>query len=181
VAPPYPRWFWYPSRSKPPEWVPPFVNAVATCRSSIGSATVDHLTSDRVLAELRPGLEALGFLVEAGKGSRQKIHLPVLFKDEGEEAVAWEVDAIHNGLGIAVEIEAGRGAKGNAVYRDLIRAALLVDIRFLALGVMLDYRHKLRGKQTSVASYRDAKAILDAIYESGRLQFPFQGVLLFGY
>jgi hypothetical protein len=39
-------------------------------------------------------------------------------------------------LGILVEVEAGRGARGNAVYRDLVRSSLIVDQRFLVLGVM---------------------------------------------
>jgi hypothetical protein len=33
----------------------------------------------------------------------------------------------------------------------------------------------------AVASYRDARNQLDAIYASGRLALPFEGVLLFGY
>jgi hypothetical protein len=33
-----------------------------------------------------------------------------------------------------LEVEAGRGARGNAVYRDLVRSSLIVDQRFLGLG-----------------------------------------------
>jgi hypothetical protein len=32
-----------------------------------------------------------------------------------------------------------------------------------------------------VSSYRDSKDQLDALYASGRLRLPFEGVLLFGY
>jgi hypothetical protein len=52
----------------------------------------------------------------------------------GRERVAYEVDAVHDELGILVEVEAGRGARGNAVYRDLVRSSLIVDQRFLMLG-----------------------------------------------
>ncbi len=76
-----------------------------------------------------------------------------------------------------VEIEAGRGAMSNAVYRDLVRSSLIVGARYLTLGVMLEYRS---GKSTT-QSYRDARDLLEAVYASGRLQFPFDGVLLFGY
>ena len=92
-----------------------------------------------------------------------------------------EVDAIHDELGIIVEIEAGRGARGNAVYRDLIRASLVVDVRFLALGVMREYRHLSGGKTIRVLSFHDTRSILDAVYASGRLHLPFEGLLLFGY
>jgi hypothetical protein len=35
--------------------------------------------------------------------------------------VTMEIDAFHDGEGIALEVEAGRAWNGNAVYRDLIR------------------------------------------------------------
>ena len=72
-------------------------------------------------------------------------------------------------------------ALGNAVYRDLIRSSLIVDARFLALGVMRSYHHKSGGQEVTVSSFKEAKKILDAVYASGRLVLPFEGVLLFGY
>lgn len=179
--PTYPEWFYYPSSNRPPDWVPPFINVVAQAKAQIGSVAVTGLTSDIVLGHLRQGLEGLKFRVEGGKTRQQKIHLPVLFGENGAERVAYEVDAFHEGDGVALEVEAGRGARGNAVYRDLIRASLLVGVRYLALGVMLSYRHKSGGKDIAVASYSEARSILDAIYASGRLRLPFEGVLLFGY
>jgi hypothetical protein len=137
--------------------------------------------SDAVLGRLRPGLEGLGYKVEAGKTAGQKIRRPVLFGDSGKERVAYEVDAVHDELGIVVEVEAGRGARGNAVYRDLIRTSLIVDVRYLALGVMRSYRHMSGGKEQNVASYKEAKDVLDAVYASGQLGLPFEGVLLFAY
>ena len=123
----------------------------------------------------------LGYEVEAGKHKVECIRRPVLFGERGAERVAYEVDAVHDGLGIVVEVEAGRGARGNAVYRDLIRSSLIVGARFLVLGVMQEYRHKNKGKVVSVESYRDSRDQLDAVFASGRLSLPFEGVLLFGY
>jgi hypothetical protein len=105
----------------------------------------------------------------------------VLFGDQGRERVAYEVDAVHDELGIVLEVEAGRGARGNAVYRDLVRSSLIVDQRFLGLGVMRSYRHQSGGRPIIVSSYWDSKDQLDALYASGRLRLPFEGVLLFGY
>lgn len=177
----YPDWFYYPAHDAPPPWVHDFVGAVEACRSEIESRSVEELTSDRVLTVLRPCLEAIGYLVESGKHRSELIRRPVLFGDHGSERVAYEVDAVHDELGVVVEIEAGRGARGNAVYRDLVRTSLIVGARFLALGVMQAYRHKTAGRPVLVESYREAKDQLDAIYASGRLRLPFDGVLLFGY
>src|SRR5919109_1877059 len=102
----YPEWFYYPSRTRPPSWVHELLKVVAAARSMIDSATVDTLTSDRVLAHLRPGLLDLGYEVEAGKHRAEKIRRPVLFGDQGRERVSYEVDAVHDELGIVLEVEA---------------------------------------------------------------------------
>lgn len=46
--------------------------------------------------------------------------------------MAYGVDAVHAELDVLVEVEAGRS--GQPVYRDLIRAALIVGARLLVLG-----------------------------------------------
>jgi hypothetical protein len=63
----YPEWFYYPSRTRPSDWVRELLEIVAAARPLIDSATVDGLTSDKVLAHLRPGLLKLGYEVEGGK------------------------------------------------------------------------------------------------------------------
>jgi hypothetical protein len=157
------------------------VNVVSDVGRKIDSRSALGLTSDAVLGHLSPGLESLGYLVESSKKHEGRVRRPVLFGDEGSERVAYEVDAVHHELGVLVEVEAGRGARGNAVYRDLVRSSLIVGARFLALGVMIEYRHQSGGKPIVVHSYREAKDQIDAIYASGRLLLPFEGLLLFGY
>jgi hypothetical protein len=46
---------------------------------------------------------------------------------------------------------------------------------------MRSYRHKSGGREMDVASYAETKNQLDAVYASGRLRLPFEGLLLFGY
>ena len=46
---------------------------------------------------------------------------------------------------------------------------------------MATYRHLSGGSEMEVASYRETKAQMDAIYASGRLHIPFEEVLLFQY
>jgi hypothetical protein len=152
-------------------------------QGDLDSRDVIGTTSDAALSLLRPGLVRIGFDVEAGKRKVEKIRRPVLFGELGSEDLAYEVDAFHPGLGIALEVEAGRGARGNAVYRDLIQTSLLVDAQFLVLAVAQEYRHKLKANPSGavVQSYRDARRILDAIFASTRLQLPLEGILLVGY
>ena len=107
-----PLWTYYPVDTPPPEWARTFVHEVAVVRSTIDSTVTSGLTSDIVLLHLRPGLVELGYEVERGKKAIDKIRRPVLFGEQGRTRVAYEVDAAHDELGIVVEIEAGRGARG---------------------------------------------------------------------
>lgn len=177
----YPAWIFFPRNIRPPAWVNPFVEVVREARAEVNSRSVDHLTSDKVLESLRPGLEALGYEVERGKRQAEKVVRPVLFKEQGATAVPYEVDAANDDLGIVVEIEAGRGARSNALYRDLVRASLIVDARYLVLGLMQEYRHNVGEGSTVVRSFDEGRQTLDAIFSSQRLRLPFEGVLLFGY
>ena len=140
------------------------------------------LTSDAVLLELGTGLRDLGYEVESSKATAGKVRRPVLFGENGKSTVTYEVDAAHDAHGIVVEVEAGRGARGNAAYRDIIRASLILDARFLVLLMPLTYRISTgTTRATSVPAYRDARDLLEAVYASRRLPLPFDGVLLVGY
>ena len=77
-----------------------------------------------------------------------------------------------------LEIEAGRGAANNADYRDVIRAALMVDADYLVLAMMQRYK---AGASMVVNSYEQTRNRIDAIYASDRLKLPLKGVLLIGY
>jgi hypothetical protein len=179
--PPYPSWFYYPARARPPQWALDFVRVVAAARNEIDTRQDHRLTSDQALLALEPGLRALGYEVEASKSRRDRIRRPVLFGENGVEILTWEVDAVHDALGVVVEVEAGRGARSNAVYRDLIRTSLIVNVKYLALGVQIAYRHDADGRPVVVHSFAETRSLLEAIYASGRLQLPFEGILLFGY
>ena len=137
----------------------------------------DRLTSDYVLSVLRPGMERIGYVVESGKLSTQRIRRPVLFGDNGRAEVSYELDAFHDELGVAVEVEAGRGAMGNADYRDIIRMSLLLDARYMVLMTPAMYRYGT----TSTSAFTRTRDQLSAIYASERLRLPFAGALLIGY
>jgi hypothetical protein len=134
VADDYPPWIYYPNHAEPPDWVDTFVGVVRDQRSTIETAEVKELTSNVVLSHIAPGLTAAGYVVETGKKAGEKVRRPILFGEQGRPRVTYEVDAVHDELGIVVEVEAGRGARGNAVYRDLIRTSLIVGVKVPRAG-----------------------------------------------
>ena len=178
----YPSWMYYPSNSSHPEWVRELTSAVEALAKILDteSAGPTPMRSDAVLAELRPTLEALGYTVETGKKRLEKIRKPVLFGENGEAKVSYEIDAFHSDLRVALEVEAGRGASNNADYRDILRTSLLLDADFLVLFMPKVYRHG-GPKVTAIRAYQNTRSQLDAIYASQRLRLPFHGVLLIGY
>jgi hypothetical protein len=153
------------------------VTVVAGAESSISTANASRLSSDAVLAALASGLVDLGYAVESGKKREQKISRPVLFGENGVPQVSYEIDAFHDSLGVAVEVEAGRGAANNADYRDLVRTSLILDARYLALVMPLAYQ----GGHQVMRAYHSSRQQLEALYASDRLKLPFDGILLVGY
>jgi hypothetical protein len=173
----YPMWKFYPSANEPPVWVSPVVAAFAAGRQQLDSRLNSGVTSDAALAVIRPELVGQGFEIEAGKAKASTIRRPVLFREVGRPVVAYEVDGFHPQHGIVLEVEAGRGAANNADYRDLIRASLMVDARYLVLAMMLHHG----GGGTAIKSYDQSRDRLDAIYASEGLKLPLDGILLIGY
>ena len=171
---PYPLWNYYPRNARPPEWVDGLVQTVADASGTI--STVEQrtgLSSDEVLRELSLGLTHLGYVVESGKTKAAKIFRPVLFGENGVPEVSYEIDAFHDGLGVAVEVEAGRGAANNADYRDIVRTSLILDAKYLALLMPITYR-----STSSIPAFSRTRQQLEAIYASNRLKLPFEGILL---
>jgi len=112
------------------------VSAVVASEDAIATTAGPHVTSDAVLVWVAPGLAALGFSVEVGKRSADKISRPVLFGEGGAPDVTMDIDGFHDELGIVLEIEAGRAWNSNAVpCTATSSAALIADTRHLMLMV----------------------------------------------
>jgi len=139
------------------------------------------MESDDVLRALTSGLLQLGFEIEQGKTKAKKLPRPVFFGDEGTFLRTYEIDAFDGNHGVALEVEAGRATMGNAIYRDLIQASLMVDARYLALAVPYEYRYKSGPRTVQERSYAKTYTLAEAIYGSPRLSLPFDGLLLIGY
>jgi hypothetical protein len=133
------------------------VAAFSAARAQIDSRQNAGVSSDTALAALRPELVPQGFEIKESKKKAGKIRRPVLFGEAGRPVVAYEVDGFHAQHGV-LEVEAGRGAANNADYRDLIRASLMVDARFLVLAMMLQYA----AGGSVIRSYDQARDRIDA-------------------
>jgi hypothetical protein len=169
-------------RTKPsPPFVKSIVNVFRAHECEINTVQfVKGLESNQVLMNLRNDLVDLGFEVESGKTGGEKIHRPVLFGENDEPTLRYEIDAYHSGWLCGLEIEAGRAILGNAIFRDLFQAIVMVDISHLCLAIPNIYKYKSGGKQMSSRYYDKAITIADTLYGHDRAQIPY-GLTIIGY
>jgi hypothetical protein len=140
----------------------------------------DALDSNGVLSILKPGLTALGFQVEQSKTRTDKIERPVFYGENGIPTLRYQIDAYHDEWRCGLEVEAGRAWMGNAVYRDLIQAMVMVQVDHLCLAVPNEYRYSSGGKPSISQDYKNTLAVVDALYGHSRIKIPY-GLTLIGY
>ena len=171
----------YPRTEPPPQFVPSVIAAFQGCEDAVCSERLAKgLTSDQVLGVLRPHLEALGFQVEAGKNRDEKIERPVFYGENGVPALRYQIDAYHPSWRCGFEVEAGRAWMGNAIYRDLIQALVMVQVDHLVLAVSNSYKYQSGGKAQVSSDYKNTCAVADALYMHSRLKLPY-GLTVIGY
>ena len=171
----------FPQTEPPPFFVPKVVDAFRLHESEISTrALAKGLTSDEVLSVLSKDLLELGFEVELGKRKDQKIHRPVFFGENGEPTLKYEVDAFHEEWKCGLEVEAGRGWMGNAVYRDLVQAMVMVEVDVLVLAVSNTYKYKSGGRDCVSQDYDHAIRVAETLYGHNRFKLPYQLVVV-GY
>ena len=175
------RFSTFPRTDMPPSFTTKLVEVFRVHEDEISTAkNVKGLKSDQVLAVLRPRLVELGFIVEEGKQASQKIRRPVFFGENALPDLQYQIDAYNVSWRCGLEIEAGRAWMGNAVYRDLIQAMVMVDLDCLALAVPIGYRYLSAKKSVTSKDYENAVAVADAIYGHTRIKMPFK-LILIGY
>lgn len=167
----------FPRTEPPPTFVAQVVDIFRKHEPSICTKTLTKgLTSNIVLGTLCSDLQALGFTVEVGKSQSDKIRRPVFFGENGEPGLQYEIDAFHEGWKCGLEIEAGRGGMGNALYRDLVQALVMVELEVLVLAVANTYKYS-----GSVSrDYDKTVAVADALYGHSRITMPYKLVVV-GY
>lgn len=171
----------FPKTEPPPNFVHDIVGVFRKYEQAIATELLAKgLTSNEVLAILAPELENSGFAVETGKMKSQKLERPVFFGENGKPLLNYQIDAYHNDWRVGLEVEAGRAWMGNAIYRDLIQAAVMVGVETLALAVPNVYRYSSGGRPSISRDYENTKAVADALYGHSRLKLPYRLVLI-GY
>lgn len=171
----------FPRTEPPPPFIPKVIEAFRACEPEI--CTVDlakGLTSDEVLTRLRPHLKALEFEIEAGKQKEDRIERPVFYGENGVPILKYQIDAFHSGWRCGLEVEAGRGWMGNAVYRDLVQALVMVHVDHLILAVANRYKYRSGGKAVASGDYENTVAVADALYGHSRIRLPY-GLTIIGY
>lgn len=166
------NWMYFPKSNEPGDFIRKVVNVFQSREEQL-TKEAENLSSNQVLAILRPGLEALGFDAEAGKKVEQKIKVPVLFGRNGIPEKSFEADAWHRQQKMVLEVEAGRGYLNNQFLKDLFQACMMHDIDTCCIAVRNQYLQS-----------RDFEQVLnffETLYSSGRLRLPLVGVLILGY
>lgn len=69
---------------------------------------------------------------------------------------------------------------GNAVYRDLIQALVMVQVEVLAIAVPNAYRYFSSGKTMVSKDYENLVNVAATLYGHTRFQFPYR-LLVIGY
>jgi len=175
------RFISYPRTEPPPEFAQPVVEQFRSVESSIATEHLAKgLTSDKVLQFVRPGLQDLGFFVETGKERAQTIERPVFFGEQGVPTLRYRIDAYHQEWHCGLEVEAGRAWMGNAVYRDLIQALVMVQVDHLILAVPNGYKYKTGGRTAISTDFKNTCAVAEALYGHSRITLPY-GLTVIGY
>lgn len=175
------RYFSFPTTAPPPPFIEPTIACFHSALPRISSIEREKgLVSDKVLDAIRPALMQIGFDVEQGKKAAQKIKRPVFFGEGGRPKVLYEIDAYHPQWKCGLEVEAGRAWMGNAVYRDLVLAMLMVNVDHLMIAVPITYKYTVKGKPGVSRDYDSAVKLVDALFSHERVALPY-GVTVIGY
>lgn len=175
------RFSTFPRTEPPPSFTSAVVDAFRSNERLICTRSLEKgLTSDVVLSTLRADLQELGFAVESSKIAADKIRRPVFFGENGEPDLQYEIDAFHPEWRCGLEIEAGRGWMGNAVYRDLVQALVMVELETLILAVANTYRYLTGGRSTTSRDYENTLAVADALFGHSRIRMPYR-LIIIGY
>ncbi len=167
----------FPRTQPPPLFIEPVINVFRHNETALATRQLKKgLTSNGVLAVIRAGLTALGFQVEKSKTKAGKIERPVFYGENGIPTLRYQIDAYHSEWKCGLEVEAGRAWMGNAVYRDLIQAMVMVQVDHLCLAVPNGYRYKSAVSR----DYDNSLAVIDALYGHTRISIPY-GLTLIGY
>jgi hypothetical protein len=175
------RFATFPRTEPPQAFVRQLVDLFQSHESAISTTALPKgLTSDEALAVLAEDLVRIGFQVETGKRKDQKIERPVFYGENGKPTLNYQIDAYQPEWRCGLEVEAGRAWMGNAVYRDLIQACVMVGVDHLCLAVPNCYRYKSGQKDMVSTDFKNTVDVAEAVYGHSRVRLPYRLIVL-GY
>lgn len=166
------NWQYFPKSDKIPSHLSEVIKVFEEKRDDIDSHK-NQYSSDEVLSFLRLGLEQINFQVEKSKKQADKIHVPVLFGQNGSLDKYFEADGLNEKTKTVIEVEAGRGVTNHQFLKDLFQASVMHDIDYLVISVRNLYR--------TSKDFDKVISFLDTLYASNRLKLPLSGILIIGY
>jgi hypothetical protein len=134
---------------------------------------IHNLSSNEVLERLYKPLTEIGYNVETGKKSSEKIRIPVLFGLDNKIDKEFHADALSHDEKIVIEVEAGRTLDNNQFLKDIFQACMMFGVEYLIIAVRKEYC----GRKDFDIIY----TFLETLYISNRLNLPLKGILLIGY
>jgi hypothetical protein len=175
------RYISFPRTKAPPYFVPTVAGIFYKHEQQIGTIHLDKgLTSDQVLTIMQTDLMDVGFAVETGKYAKDKIERPVFFGENGQPTLQYEIDAYHDEWRCGLEIEAGQAVMGNAIYRGLVQALVMVQVDVLILAVPNTYKYKSGEHLVTSHDYDKTVSVAETLYSHSRFQFPYE-LAIIGY
>ena len=148
------------------------IQAFEECATRVDSTAFD-LSSNDVLAVIRPNLQSRGFRVEQSKLAADRLRVPVLFGRNGQVQKAFDADAWNVERRMVLEVEAGRGVLNNQFLKDLFQACMMQSVEYFGVAVRNVYKR--------VADFETVETFFDTLYASRRLELPLKGILVLGY
>ena len=170
------NWISFPRTVRPPEHFRDIVRVFEEKHETIDSEN-NNLASNKVLSKLRDGLEELGYKVEKGKSKDDKVHLPILFGDNGNEEKSFDVDAHNPTNKTIIEVEAGRAVTNYQFLKDFFEACMIPEVEYLCIAVRNVYQN---GPSPS-KDFEKVRRFFNSLYMSERIKVPLHGILIIGY
>jgi len=166
------NWQYYPKSDQIPLHLKDVVDVFELQEAEINSLK-HQLPSDGVLEFVRQGLEGIDYVVEKSKKKDDKIHVPVLFGQNGKLEKYFEADGLNVKNKTVIEVEAGRGVTNHQFLKDLFQACMMHNVDYLIIAVRNLYR--------TSKDFEKVISFLDTLYASNRLTLPLKGILIIGY
>ena len=141
-----------------------------------------QVSSNEMLALIRPFLAKKSFKVATGKSASEKIRVPVLFGENSTVEKSYTSDAISCDGKIVIDLEPRQSVFNEQYMKDIFLSCLMCGVEYLVIAVLNDYYYNTNGKDSGAEDdYNKICNFLDTLYISNRLQLPLKGILLIGY